>query len=84
MNNTTEFYLNTITGDLKCPSDYISIILGMILIVSEGLGLYQKSDCNNKEIIDESGEVVKEDKSNFLHNVNGILHLFLKVVKKKK
>ena len=87
--NATEEYMQMINMDMDklCNGDYISIVLGALLIFSEILGMIQKSDCekNKNDVIDiETEEVIIKRQPTFSENTNGFIHLCYNLISKVK
>jgi len=81
--NLTENYIDM---EKLCNGDYISMVLGGLLVLSEVLGMIQKSECEKKEVVEDIGgnEIEIEREQSFLEKTNGLFHLCYNLINKVK
>lgn len=84
--NSTEFFnmtpnLDNFNGD--CIHQYLTFVFGGLFVISELMGLYQKSNCNEIQDV-ESEEVSRPRKESLIQKSNGILHILYVLFNKKK
>ena len=101
MNDTTNYSMDfydsgfntTAMLNSECWGEYSTIVLGVLLFISEVLPFLQKkSKCNEDvdvvDFDDELNETKTSEKikrsGSLIHNSNGVLHTFLEIYKKIK
>ena len=81
--NITENYIDM---ERLCNGDYISMALGGLLIISEVLGMIQKSECEKKDVVEDiaGNQIEIEQEQTFLQKTNGLFHLCYNLINKVK
>ena len=86
--NNTETIISAFNSlNPNCVGDYASIILGVLLFISEALPFYAKNCKDDVNVVDIDGNISPIEKQpSVLHNSNGVLHTaisFYKLLNKK-
>ncbi len=86
--NNTSAMLNSFIPSGECWGEYSTIVLGVLLFISEALPFFRaKSKCNESsaDVVDfdkEDGIKPLERKPSLLHDANGLIHTALAVYEK--
>ena len=87
IDNTTSNILSAFIPSGECWGEYSTIILGILLFVSEAMPFIKaKSKCN--EVVDEEQRTIQaeqiERKDSIMTEANGLAHILMAVYEKSK